>query len=328
MRYFLFLMLTGLFINTPALALDKDDYPYPVKEFTFESQRQTLSMAYMDVKPTGKTKGAVMLLHGKNFNGAYWQQTIEHLVEQNYRVVVPDQVGFGLSSLPRHYQFTFAQLAANSKALLEKLDIGDVAVMGHSMGGMLGTRFALQYPGTTQQLLLLNPIGLEDWRAMGVPYVSVDRIYQSELKKDFAGIKKYQQASYYDGEWRGEYARWAQLLADSYTGEQGKRFAWNMALTADMVLSQPVVYEFEQLTVPTTLLIGTRDRTAIGRDLVDEETAKRMGDYTTLGKTVAAQIPNAELVEFEDVGHLPHIEAPTRYLKALQAQLDSHADGS
>ncbi|MEX1201107.1 MAG: alpha/beta hydrolase [Methylophaga sp.] len=322
MRIIALQMLMLMFISPAVMAIDADDYPHPVKAFTFESQQQTLAMKYMDVQPEGKPKEVVMLLHGKNFTGAYWQQTIDFLVAQGYRVVVPDQVGFGLSTLPKHYQYTFAQLAANSKALLEHLDIDTVTVLGHSMGGMLATRFALQYPDDVRQLLLLNPIGLEDWRAMGVPYVTIDKLYNSERNKNFGDIKIYQQESYYNGRWNNEYARWAQLLAGSYQAKQGDRFAWNMALTSDMVLSQPVVYEFDQISVPTTLFIGTRDRTAIGRNLVDNETAQQMGDYTQLGKAAAKRIPDAQLVEFDNVGHLPHIEAPERFFEALKATLD------
>ena len=47
-----------------------------------------------------------------------------------------------------------------------------------------------------------------------------------------------------------------------------------------------------------------------------------MGDYTKLGKAVAQQIPDAELVEFDDVGHLPHIEAPERFFAALEKALN------
>lgn len=322
MRIFALQMLMLIFVSPAVIAIDAGDYPYPVIAFTFDSQQQTLAMKYMDVQPEGKSQGVVMLLHGKNFTGAYWQQTIDFLVKQGYRVVVPDQVGFGLSTLPKHYQFTFAQLAANSKALLEHLEIDTVTVMGHSMGGMLATRFALQYPDDVRQLLLLNPIGLEDWRAMGVPYVTIDKLYSSEQNKNFGDIKIYQQDSYYDGRWNNDYARWAQLLASSYQARQGDRFAWNMALTSDMVLSQPVVYEFDQISVPTTLFIGTRDRTAIGRNLVDDEIAQQMGDYTQLGKAAAKRIPDAHLVEFDDIGHLPHIEAPERFFEALKTVLN------
>lgn len=157
---------------------------------------------------------------------------------------------------------------------------------------------------------------------MGVPYVTIDKLYSSERNKNFGDIKIYQQESYYDGRWNNDYARWAQLLASSYQAKQGDRFAWNMALTSDMVLSQPVVYEFDQIRVPTTLFIGTRDRTAIGRNLVDDETAQKMGDYNQLGKAAANRIPNATLVEFDEVGHLPHIEVPERFFEALKVALN------
>lgn len=302
--------------------LEGFDYPFPVERLEFTSQRQSLEMAYMDVAPEETPRGTVVLLHGKNFCGAYWEQTIEHLHRQGYRVVAPDQIGFCKSTKPDYYQYTFDQLAANTRQLLESLDIDSVTVLGHSMGGMLATRFALQYPEATEQLILLNPIGLEDWRAEGVPYVSIDELYESEMEKDFESIRAYQQSSYYDGEWNIEYERWARMLAGMYESEQRERIAWHHALTADMVLSQPVLYEFGHLEVPTALLIGLRDRTAIGRGLVDEETAERLGDYPALAHTTQGRIPDATLVEFEDVGHMPHIEAPERYLAALDEVLE------
>lgn len=306
-----------ILLSISAFATETPDYPHPVETYTFDSQRQRLEMAYMDIKPGGESRDTFVLLHGKNFNGAYWHQTIDFLVERDHRVVVPDQVGFGRSSLPEHYQYSFDQLAANTRALLDNLGIESATIMGHSMGGMLATRFALQYPEFTERLILLNPIGLEDWRAMGVPFVPAGKIYRSELGKDFESIKAYQRSSYYAGEWKDTYTPWARMLADMYESNRGDRFAWNMALTADMVLSQPVVYEFDRLEVPTVLMIGQRDRTAIGRNLVDDDLAARMGDYPELGRRAAERIPDARLIEFDDVGHLPHIETPARYLEAL-----------
>lgn len=314
-------LLLALGINA-AQAGASPEYPHPIQYFDFDSQKQSLEMAYMDAQPETEPRGTFVLLHGKNFNGAYWHQTIDFLVDAGYRVVVPDQIGFGRSSLPAHYQYSFDQLAANTRLLLNRLGVDQAHVMGHSMGGMLGIRFALRYPAFTKQLLLLNPIGLEDWRAMGVPFVPIEQIYRTERAKDFDTIKAYQKASYYDGQWRTAYAPWAQMLAAQYEATDGDRFAWNMALTADMVLSQPVVYELDQLQVPTVLMIGQRDRTAIGRNLVSEALAGKMGDYPVLGRRAAARIPQAKHISFKGIGHLPHIEAPKRYLDALGGVID------
>jgi pimeloyl-ACP methyl ester carboxylesterase len=97
--------------------------------------------------------------------------------------------------------------------------------------------------------------------------------------------------------------------------------AWVSALTSDMVFTQPVVYEFPLIRVPTLLIIGTRDRTALGRNLVPPAVAATLGDYTTLGKQAAAAIPGAELVELDDVGHVPQYEAFERYIEALRGFL-------
>jgi pimeloyl-ACP methyl ester carboxylesterase len=84
-----------------------------------------------------------------------------------------------------------------------------------------------------------------------------------------------------------------------------------------MIITQPVVYEFPRLTVPTLLIIGQRDRTAIGKNLVKEETRKTMGNYPLLGKQTAAKIKGSKLVELENIGHLPHVESFDKFIKPL-----------
>ncbi len=299
------------------IELENYNYPYPVQKLTLKSQQQTLKMAYMDIRPDKPAGSTVLLLHGKNFNGAYWQTTVEALVKRGHRVVVPDQIGFGKSSKPAHYQYTFQQLADHTKAVLDHLKIERTAVVGHSMGGMLATRFSLMFPDTVTQLVLVNPIGLEDYRPL-VPYQSVDVWYQRELKQTPEQIKKYQQENYYDGKWKPEYQPWVDLLAGWTTNPDYPRIAWNAALTYDMIFTQPVVHEFSNLKTPTLLIIGTRDRTALGKPLADEKTRKTMGLYTKLGKKSRDAIPNAKLVELDDVGHMPHVEAFEQFVKPLQ----------
>src|ERR1700759_4474452 len=121
-------------------------YPYPVQFITFNIQGENLKMAYMDVKPSHANGHIVMLLHGKNFNGAYWGQTAKVLSENGYRVIIPDQIGFGKSSKPQHLQYSFQLLSQNSKAILDTLGIQKIYLLGHSMGGMVATRFVLMYP--------------------------------------------------------------------------------------------------------------------------------------------------------------------------------------
>lgn len=296
--------------------LTEYEYPYEVKTFAFEGQRQDLEMAYMDVRPEEGNGKTVLLLHGKNFSGAYWGNTMEALLEEGYRVIAPDQIGFGKSSKPRHYQFTFHALAANTAALLDEVGAGSVTVVGHSMGGMVATRFALMYPERSEQLVLVNPIGLEDWKLV-VPYTPIDDWYANELKKTPEKIRAYMKASYFDGEWKPTYDVLAEIQTGWTQGPDYDRLAWVSALTYDMIFTQPVLYEFGELEMPTLLIIGDRDRTALGKNQVDPSVARTMGLYGELGKKTRDAIPNSKLVLLKGVGHIPQYEAWDRYIAAL-----------
>lgn len=293
------------------------DYPHPVSTFSVETQGQTLEMAYMDVLPSNPNGRTVLLLHGKNFSGAYWATTIEALTRDGFRVVAPDQIGFGKSSKPERFQFSFHQLATHTAQLLDRLGLGEVTVVGHSMGGMLATRFALMYPDRASALVLVNPIGLEDWKTV-VPYQTIDDWHRQELSKTPEKIKAYMQASYFAGEWKPDYDPLLAIQAGWTLGPDHERTAWVSALTYDMIFTQPVLYEFERITVPTLLIIGQRDRTALGKGSVSPQLAHTLGRYPELARAAARAIPRAHLVELDDVGHVPQFEAFGRYIEALR----------
>jgi pimeloyl-ACP methyl ester carboxylesterase len=303
--------------------LEGFSYPWPVQWFEFVSQGIALHMAYMDVRPATPNGRVVVLLHGKNFVAATWEGTIAVLSHAGYRVIAPDQVGFGKSTKPEHYQYTFQQLAGNTHALLASLGISRVTLVGHSTGGMLGTRYALMYPDEVAQLVLVDPIGLEDWKAKGVPWQSVDALYRKELLTTADRIRDYERTTYYAGTWRPEYEKWVQMLAGLYRGPGRERVAWNAALLTDMIYTQPVLYEFGDLRMPVLLVIGDKDTTAIGKDVAPPAVRATLGNYPKLGKEVASRIPRVRLVEFPDLGHSPQIQAPEVFHKALLDWLGS-----
>lgn len=298
--------------------LEGFDYPHPVQTFAFESQRQPVEMAYLDVAPTGEPNGrTALLLHGKNFCAATWEGSIAALAQAGYRVIAPDQIGFCKSSKPEGYQYALAGLAHNTHELLASLGIERSMVVGHSMGGMLAMRYALMYPDAVEHLALVGPIGLEDWKALGVPYQTIEQVYAGELRTSYDSIRAYQEAVYYAGEWRPEFERWARMQAGMYAGPGRDVVAWHQALTFDMLMGQPVVYELPGLRVPTTLFIGVHDRTALGRGAASPEVQAELGDYRALGRRTADAIPGAVLVEYEDLGHSPHIQDPKRFHRDL-----------
>jgi pimeloyl-ACP methyl ester carboxylesterase len=288
-------------------------YPYPLQSFSLNIENKKVQMVYMDVKPATPNGRTVILFHGKNFSGYYWKDIIPALTEKGYRVIIPDQVGWGRSDkLDLHY--SFHMLATNNRLLLDSLKIGKVTVIGHSMGGMLASRFALMYPDRTDKLVLENPIGLEDYKTF-VPYKSLDEIYQKERVATYESYKKYQQ-SYYPA-WRSEYEQYVQAQAETLSDPAFDRIARVNAITYQMIYEQPVVYEFPHITCSTLLLIGQADRTIVGKDLITDAQKNKYGQYPQLGKKIQHQIRNCQLVELIGVGHIPHIQDAAAFKKAL-----------
>lgn len=294
-------------------------YPHAVQYVNLQIEGNLLKMAYMDVTAANPNGKAVLLLHGKNFNGYYWRDVIAALNKAGYRVVVPDQIGWGKSDKPLiHYSFPL--LANNTRKLLDTLGITKVNVVAHSMGGMLATRFAVMYPEVVSKLVLENPIGLEDY-SLFVPYQSTDRLYANERQATYEFLKKYQQ-SYYPV-WKPEYEQYVQAQSDASSFGNKDTNALVGALTYQMIYEQPVVYYFEKIKAPTLLIIGQLDRTVVGKNVLSDNQKGKYGHYTTLGRATKRAIKNAILAELPGVGHIPHIQALPTYLNHLFAFLKS-----
>jgi pimeloyl-ACP methyl ester carboxylesterase len=304
--------------DTLSITLENVKYPYPVNFLPLTVEGQDIRMAYMDVKPANANGKTVMLFHGKNFGGYYWTNVIKALTAQGYRVIVPDQIGFGKSSKP-FIHYSFHQLARFNKKLLDTLGVPKTIIIGHSMGGMLATRFTLMYAGTVEKLILEDPIGLEDYRTF-VPYQSAEQDYIAELKTSAESIKKYYQTSYFT-QWKPEYDYLVKIGAGVSKSADFPRYAKVAALTFEMIYEQPVCYEFGLIKVPTVLFTGKDDKTIVGKALLSDEEKAKHGQYKILGPATAKKIPGCKLIEFDNCGHIPHVEVPDVFLKALMANL-------
>jgi pimeloyl-ACP methyl ester carboxylesterase len=294
------------------IALENYDYPYPVKFLEFTNEGQTVRMGYMDIDPPGSKNGqTVVLMHGKSFAGYYWKQTIDALLNSGYRVVVPDQVGWGKSSKPdMHY--TFDLLANNTAKLLDSLKVNKVMVVGHSTGGMLATKFATMFGDRVTKLVLEDPIGLEDYSKF-IPAQTPETLYAAEMKPaEESEVRDFYSAYFADPKpsvvnplaeiplrvrLSGEYPRWAKAAA----------------LTYQMIYEQPVRESFRSIGVPTLIVVGDKDRTIPMGQYVTAEVRQGMGDSPKMANNVAGEMPHGKVVVMKDTGHIPHLEHPAEF---------------
>ncbi len=258
----------------------------------------------MDVPPTGTPNGrTVVLLHGMNFFGEYWAGTIEALIEQGFRVVVPDQIGYGRSSKPI-IPYPLHEKAANTLRILDELGVDEVAVVGHSMGGMVATRFAFSYPDRTTHLALVNMIGKTDSR-LGRSWRDTDDVYRANLDRSYDQIRQGQERYYV--EWKDEYERYIRIHYGWTLSSDWPRLARVRALNQQMIYTEPVVYEWQHIEAPALVIGGEEDGP----------------DFPELARQTAEAFPRGDLILFEDVGHNPHLEAPELFHPELIRFLES-----
>jgi pimeloyl-ACP methyl ester carboxylesterase len=287
-----------------SINLEDLPYPHPVAYLPLTMYGQELRMAYMDVPPAGQPNGrTVVLFHGMNFFGEYWADTIEVLRKEGFRVVVPDQIGFGRSSKPI-IPYTLHDMAYNTKTLLEKLGVSKVEIVGHSMGGLVGTRFAFAYPKLATHLVIVNQIGLEDARLQR-PWRSTDDVYRANLARSYEDALKGLQR--YFVTWKPAYEKYVRIHYGWTLSGEWPRLAMIRALLQQMVYLEPTVYERPHIKVKTLVLSGAEDGP----------------NFRAQAKQVADAIPGAELVLLDNVGHVPQMEAPDRFFPRLVQFLKS-----
>jgi len=296
------------------VALEGFVYPYPVEYLTLRMDGTDVKMAFMDVEPTAAPNGrTLVLMHGRNFFGAYWKDTIHFFSSKGYRLLVPDQIGFGKSTKP-DLPHSLHLHAHNTKLLLDYLGIKKATLVAHSLGGMMAMRFALMYPDTVERLVLEGPLGMEDYR-LKVPYATPDELQAETRKQTPAAVETMFKA--YFAEWKLEYQIFPDVQVRWMLSPESDIIVRTAAHTYAMAYEQPVVYEMPLIKTPTLLMVGDKDRTALGRARASAEARATLGLMPELAKKAATAMPDCKLVVIPDVGHLPHLEAPQRFYDEL-----------
>jgi len=288
-------------------------YPYPVSYLSLTLYGQDVRMAFMDVAPQRQPNGhTVVLFHGNNFAGFYFGNVIDALRTEGFRVVVPDQMGYGRSSKPI-IPYNFNDWARNTKLVLDSLKIDKAMIVGHSMGGMLAARFATQYPAITERLVLYNPIGLTDGR-WNRPWQSVDEAYKQTLGSTYqsirASIMRY--VAHNPAAWTPEFEKYTRVRYAWTLSADWPRLAMVQAIINSVQYLDPVVDDWPHIKAPT-LVFGGADDSLPGSPAVFRERMKFIADTVPNG--------NAHLQLLPGLGHVPHMEAPDKTLPPLVAFL-------
>lgn len=238
---------------------------------------------------TGKP---LMILHGLFGSSDNWQTHGKKLAEY-YRVILVDLRNHGKS--PWSDDFSYSLMAEDVKELCDDLQLEELILVGHSMGGKVAMYFAQKYEELLEKLVVVD-IGVKEYPMhhehilAGIHAVQLDGVTsRRSAAEDLApfinseGIKQF-------------------LLKNLYWKEKGQ-LAWKMnveVLEKEMkqILAPVPVNES---WVPTLFIRG-----AMSNYILDEDIPQ-----------IEQMFPDVEIVTIENAGHWVHAEAPDEFLETL-----------
>ena len=273
-------------------SFDEVSYPFPVKKVTLSNG---IEIAYMD---EGSGQETIVFVHGLGSYAPAWKKTIEGL-KSNYRCIAIDLPGYGKSS-KGNYSGTMTFFSNTVSEFAEALNLNEIILAGHSMGGQISIITALKNPDLVQKLVLIAPAGVEtfsegekEWfrdalTAKGVMLTPLQTI-ETNMGSNFYKMPK---DAFF-------------MVRDRYaiTGA-GEEFQWYCNIIPKCVrgmVNQPVIRDLPKITQPTLVVFGDSDALIPNRYLHGGKTSK-------IAEKAGELIPNSQVNVVEKAGHFVMFE--------------------
>jgi pimeloyl-ACP methyl ester carboxylesterase len=236
----------------------------------------------------GRQGERLLFLHGYGDSGRAWLPVVEHL-PSGWRIAAPDQRGHGRSDHPAA-GYTVAALAEDAARLLDALGWANATVVGHSMGGLVAQRLAIDHPARIARLVLVGTTPRCAGPAVD-ELVATVAAFGDEVPRDF--VEAFQASTV------------ARALPPAFFAalvDESCRVpvhVWR-ALAPELA-AYDVRGELAHVAAPTHVVWGDADA-FFGR-----------ADQAAL----LAGIAGAELTVYRGAGHSPHWEEPQRFARDL-----------
>jgi pimeloyl-ACP methyl ester carboxylesterase len=250
----------------------------------------------------GNSGSSVILLHGGNGSIEFWLYNIAVLAQQ-HRVYAFDMVGAGKSDYPdADYSLTYQ--AEFLKSFMVAMAIDSATLIGNSMGGAVSLQFTKLYPDRVDKLVLVDSMGLGKEINFGIRLITLPAIINL-LRPSRWMIPAMLRSNFYNG--RELPPEWIELryLVFAIPGRNqvilqlGQSNFTLRGVRQDVY--QPIVDSLPQITQPTLIIWGDRDR------IIPVKHAD----------IAAAGLPNSQLQIFPECGHHPYLEYPDLFNRSV-----------
>jgi pimeloyl-ACP methyl ester carboxylesterase len=256
---------------------------------------------YVDYGPRDSDLRPVVLVHGLAACWQCWLEQIPRLAAEGRRVIALDLPGFGDSEMPSE-DISVEGYGRSVESLCDSLDLGQVVVVGHSMGGFTAAEFAIQYPKRVERLVLQAAAGISTNDVRRDPTMAGARVIagvatRTAARSRFVATRPRMRWLVFQTVMRHPSRIPADLVYEliSHTGRPG------FLPALDAILGYDYRDRLAQISCPTLVVWGSDDMLVPRRD-ADE---------------YARVIPGARKVVFDDTGHSPMMERPQTFNDCL-----------
>jgi pimeloyl-ACP methyl ester carboxylesterase len=252
---------------------------------------------------------ALVLLHGEGDSAASWRPVMPELAKL-HRVYAPSLPGHGDSDKPS-VDYTPEFYARFVRDFLRAIGADRAILVGHSLGGLVSMRFALQEPGRVGALVLVDSSGLGRTVNPVLSLLSlpgVRHVAGAWTRTELGALQRplvrsalqFAKPSRAPREWLADQRRLARTpgFVDAF-------LTTNRRVVGPLGQRHILVDELHRLTMPTLVVWGARDAVVPVRH----------------ARAAGGRLPQGELVVIPDAGHAPHVERPREFIAALQAFL-------
>ena len=258
-----------------------------------------------------KKQPTILMIHG--FRGTH--HGLERLIEQlgDYRVIVPDLPGFGASPAMKHHKHTVETYADLLLDFIDQTGMDTPILFGHSMGTIIAAAMIAKRPRAFAKLVCVNPIATKPTKGIGVikiaPGIAYHHLAGRVLPERIGNRILRNKLLFLIGSATmtktrdRELRKWIHWNHITYMKQFSDR---KTLLEAYDSSSNTTIRDYiEHLTIPVLLVAGQKDSIAPIKGQ----------------RKLARDLPQSQLVELENVGHIVHYEKPTEAAAAIRAFL-------
>jgi len=123
----------------------------------------------------------LLFLHGWNCDSSIWWPILAELSKLSSDLYFLDLPGFGKSQIPTR-PFNLSDYSEAIKDFLKKLKLKKVILIGHSVGGAIAIKFAIENKNYLESLILVDPSGIRPWSVKKIIYKTLAKIVKPVFK--------------------------------------------------------------------------------------------------------------------------------------------------